>query len=112
MKSLKGKRTRYMWKTIVLPFCMLGIMIGILLLAVFKFEQVNTEQNLLLTEQAIRKATIQCYANEGSYPAELSYLEENYNVDIDYTRFNIKYDCKAANIMPNIQVFDRQSVSE
>lgn len=112
MRSLKGKKTRYIWKTIVLPFCMLGVMLGILFLAIFEFEQVNMEQNLLLTEQVIRKATIQCYANEGSYPSDLAYLEENYNVKIDYTRFHIKYDCKAANIMPNIQVFEKQSIEE
>lgn len=112
MKSLRGKKPRYIWKTIVLPSCILGAMLVVFILGILKFESINTEQNLILTEQAIRKATIQCYANEGRYPADLSYLEENYGVTIDYTKFNVVFDSVAANIIPNIEVFAKAYTEE
>lgn len=77
----------------------------ILIFGALRLEKLNTEQNRELTYQAIKKATVQCYANEGRYPADLRYLEDNYEVKIDREKFNILYDAIGSNIMPNINVF-------
>lgn len=102
MKSLRSGKPRFFWKTIGIPALMFAAMLVVFIYGIMYFENVNTEQNLILTENAVRKATIQCYANEGFYPPNLQYIEEKYNVTIDYSKFNVTYDCAAANVMPNI----------
>ena len=54
--------------------------------------------------KAIARATVQCYAIEGRYPPSVEYLEENYGVQIDHSKYNVFYDGFASNIMPEITV--------
>ena len=65
------------------------------------------EESLDLTAQAIRRAAIQCYALGGAYPANLSYLEERYGVQVDESRVFVDYQYVAANLMPDITVLSR-----
>ena len=107
MKNFKQNRQRYVFKSIVLPALICTAMLAVLIVAVYKFNNLSLEQDRQLTYAAIRKATVQCYADEGRYPADLDYLIENYNVHIDYDNFMVSYDCAAANVSPNISVFRR-----
>jgi len=107
MKNLKEKRVRFWGNGVVLPAIVLILMLILLFVGVRSFLQINEEQSRVLTEQSIKKAAVQCYANEGMYPADLEYLEENYYVTIDYDRFSVVYDCFASNLMPNITVYTR-----
>lgn len=107
MKNLKTGKPKYIWKTIGLPISLFAVMLAVFVVGVIHFSNVNTEQNLVLTQSALQKATVQCYADKGFYPPTLEYLEQNYGVTIDYTKFNVTYDCAAANIMPNIVVFQK-----
>lgn len=108
MKNLKKGKPRVFWKTIGIPISLFVVLLTILILGVYYFGNINTKQNLALTENAIHKAAIQCYANEGFYPPTLEYLEENYCVTIDYDKFTVTYDCAAANVFPNILVFQKE----
>jgi hypothetical protein len=58
-------------------------------------------------EAAIRKAAVQCYALEGSYPPNIEYLEKNYGITIDKSRYYYYYNIFASNIMPEIGVYDK-----
>lgn len=107
MKNLKVGRPQYFWKTIGIPVVLFAVVLAVFVVGVAYFSDMNTKQNLALTENAIRKATVQCYADEGFYPPTLGYLEDNYGVVIDYGSFDVTYDCAAANIMPNIIVFQK-----
>lgn len=64
-------------------------------------------EGLAATQQAIERATVLCYATEGFYPPGISYLEENYGVQIDRTKYVVRYETVAANVMPNIRVAGR-----
>lgn len=112
MKNLKVNRPRYIWKSIVLPGIICFFMLLIMLLGVTKFSEMSVEQDMELTLQAVRKAAVQCYADEGRFPANVEYLVRNYNINIDYDRFHVNYDCAAANVMPNITVFKNRSSDE
>ena len=57
-----------------------------------------------ILEESLWRAVITCYAIEGSYPAELAHLEENYGVYIDRTRYIVRYSIFASNIKPDIEV--------
>lgn len=53
---------------------------------------------------AIRRASVQCYAIEGRYPPSVEYLEEHYGIVIDRDRYHAFYSGWASNVMPDITV--------
>ncbi len=105
MKSLKKTSKGFVGKEIIIPVIVLGIMVIVLFYGMRWFNGVNDEQNRVLTEQSLKKAAVQCYANEGMYPADVEYLCENYYVTVDTDKYNVVYDCFASNIMPVINVY-------
>ena len=105
MKNLKKSSAGFFGKNIIIPVLVLGLMVFVLIYGMRWFGKMNNEQNRALIEQSIKKAAIQCYSNEGMYPADVDYLVENYYVTIDHDKYNIVYDCFASNIMPTIRVY-------
>ena len=55
--------------------------------------------------QAVRRASVQCYAIEGRYPPSVEYREDNYGVSIDSERYHLFYVGFESNVMPDITVF-------
>ncbi len=106
MKSLKKKKTA-MLRSIAVGGVVFFLLLGVLIAGAEHFGKVNEEQGIALTEQAIRKAVLTCYAVEGLYPADLDYLKEHYQLKIEEDKYYISYDCFASNIMPEIYVFER-----
>ncbi len=104
MKNLKQQKFHFFFRGVVIPALVLVLMLLVLFLGMRKFNEINEEQTRVLTEQSIKKAAIQCYANEGMYPADLQYLVDNYYVTIDEESFDVVYSCFASNIMPTIKV--------
>ena len=66
------------------------------------------EQAAQSVRTAVMDAAIQCYVLEGAYPRSLAYLEENYGVQINHSRFIVSYEVYASNQMPDVAVFERQ----
>lgn len=62
------------------------------------------EKQLAMIRNQVRSAAAGCYASEGRFPQELAYLEENYGLVYDRTRYHVHYDAFASNIMPDIDV--------
>ena len=54
--------------------------------------------------QAVRDALVTCYAVEGSYPADVEYLKENYGLAYDGERYIVDCDAFASNVMPEVRV--------
>lgn len=98
----------------LMPFikCIPAVLVFVLivLLALFAFNDIGESTNsegLAITERAVKRAVITCYAQEGSYPQSIDYLKENYGLHIsdEYTVF---YSMFATNIMPDIRVSRKQ----
>lgn len=53
---------------------------------------------------ALRRAIVTCYAVEGRYPPSLDYIDRNYGVSVDQTRYAVFYDVFAANVMPTVRI--------
>lgn len=98
-----------------------GYLVSVILLGGFLYllllgtqgiaSRTETEQ-LNVLDQAIRHATIQCYAIEGRYPPSVEYLEEHYGLSIDREKYHVFYDGWASNIMPDITVFPASEEEE
>lgn len=89
------------------PVCALIIIILILFLfgsALHSAESGGSEAQRLQLEESIRRAAVACYAAEGRYPSDLSYLEEHYGLHPDYGRYAVFYEIHGENLMPDITV--------
>lgn len=62
------------------------------------------EESAVALRAAIQRSALQCYVVEGAYPSSLSYLEENYGLQINTEDFHVVYDAFASNLPPYVQV--------
>lgn len=63
------------------------------------------EEALAATEKAIVKSAVQCYALEGQYPTGIKYLEDNYGLTLDRTKYVYHYESIGANMVPDVKVY-------
>ena len=64
----------------------------------------NAARETEVLNNALRRAIVTCYAVEGRYPPSLDYIDENYGVSVDESRYAVFYDAFAANVMPTVRV--------
>ena len=64
----------------------------------------RTDEGRDQLESAVRRAAVACYATEGIYPPDLSYLEDHYALQIDRDRYTVYYEVFGSNMMPDITV--------
>lgn len=107
MKKLGGRR-----KTGRLSF-LFSLAIGVFFLGVLVYgarslDHMSRMQNVDLIRQSVRRAAVQCYAIEGIYPADVDYLREHYGVNVDSEKYYIEYAAIGPNIMPDIEVYERE----
>ena len=88
---------------IILAILIIPIFINIIHVA----DTSSSNEAMRLATESIKRATITCYAIEGSYPPSYRYLKENYNISIDENTFAVHYEIFASNIMPEITVIAR-----
>lgn len=103
----ESKRT---WKdgSLWLSLLMFAAIIAFFLYAVLAIDRTQHENETAELGNAIRRALVTCYAVEGRYPAELSYLKDNYGVVIDEKRYSVRYDAFAENLLPDVGVTVRK----
>ncbi|MBR5109389.1 MAG: hypothetical protein IK099_04270 [Clostridia bacterium] len=86
--------------------------VAVLALAVLLVNRIDTAHETAETEivrDAIKNAAITCYAVEGAYPDDISYLRENYHLAYDTNRYMVTYDAFASNMIPDIFVTERNT---
>lgn len=91
-------------KDILLPILLFVVIGGLFMYGLQQLNTTSERERLRSVEQAILKATVQCYAVEGQYPQNLAYLQENYGLVLDTEKYIIQYDIFASNIMPTVLV--------
>jgi len=85
------------------------VVLAAFLLALSRLDSGSTEVQRQQLEDSIRRACVACYASEGVYPPNLSYLEQHYGLQVDTTRYTVFYDIFAENLMPDITVVNSSS---
>lgn len=68
----------------------------------------HLDEEIRIAEEAVVRATVQCYALEGRYPESIGYLTENYGLALDRDKFVYHYEVNGENMMPLIKVFPVQ----
>ena len=64
-------------------------------------------ESLEAVERAVLRSAGQCYAVEGVYPSELSYLEEHYGLTINHRDFIVTYEAFSSNLPPDVRVLPK-----
>ena len=67
----------------------------------------NNGRELQVVRDAVKNAALTCYAVEGMYPDDLTYLREHYNLSYNEERYHVFYEPIASNLMPSIKVAER-----
>lgn len=86
-----------------------GAAIWLLTAAVSGLDARQLQEGRTTLEEAIARAAVTCYANEGIYPPTLDYLEKYYGLQVDTQRYTVYYEIFADNLMPDITVLDNQN---
>jgi uncharacterized protein (DUF4213/DUF364 family) len=91
------------------------VLLLVIMLAIFtqsfigvnRFESYSEAERMDALETAVRKAAIQCYAIEGSYPPNIEYLAEHYGLVVNRDAYYYHYETVASNILPIIAVYKK-----
>lgn len=85
----------------------LAVMAAIALLVIINVRQYGSGYNasrLNEIRSTVLSSVSQCYALEGAYPPDLEYLEDNYGLIMDKSRYIYHYEMFASNIFPDVKV--------
>lgn len=81
------------------------VALAIVAIVLYNAAQANArEQGAAALHDSIISAAKQCCAIEGSYPASLEHLEEDYGLSINHDEYVVSYESFADNIMPTVVV--------
>ena len=83
------------------------LVIGIFLYGIATVSSGTAEDERHILDEAIHKDIVHCYAVEGMYPPNLTYMEEHYGLTYDHDKFLVDYEPIASNIMPNVTIIER-----
>lgn len=108
MKNLKKEKSGSWKQGILFPCSIFFVVLVAGIVGGLYFEHMSNMQNIDLLRQSIRKAVVQCYAIEGAYPPDVEYIEENYGLEYNQEKYFIDYEIFASNVMPNIEVYEKQ----
>ena len=93
--------------TSYLPLIITFVLLGAFILFANSVSSTNIEREKEILENAIERSVTQCYALEGTYPANLSYLEENYGLLYNKEHFFVDYQYIGGNLRPDITIIER-----
>jgi len=82
----------------------IAICAAVLLSCVLAYGEGYADKRAAQIKESIISCVAQCYALEGRYPADLSYLEEHYGLQLDKEDYTFHYELFASNIFPGIRV--------
>lgn len=94
------------FKGLILAVLIFAIAIGLLLYGLNSSSASNSAEDKKRVSEAITAAVVKCYSIEGRYPESIKYLQKNYGLHINTSRYEVHYNFNAANMMPDIQVFE------
>ncbi|MEG0978761.1 MAG: hypothetical protein RR911_02375 [Oscillospiraceae bacterium] len=90
----------------LLSIILFATILGMFLWGLGDAELNSRAEGKRVLEESVRRAVVSCYALEGSYPQDLEYIEDNYGIKIDESKYSVKYSIFASNIMPEITVLE------
>ena len=106
------KKCKYIYRKSAWDFLRAAILpvlftVAIMTMIVFGLRQTSeasSAEGLRILEDSLWRAVVMNYAIEGRFPESLDYIEKNFGIHIDRTRYVVHYMVFASNILPEIVV--------
>lgn len=109
MKSFVNVKARRAERVGVIRTIVFFVVISaVLVVGIYYIGNMGNEQGIKLTREAAVRTAVQCYSIEGIYPPNVDYMEKNYKLSYDKSKYYIHYDAFASNIMPTIEVYEKR----
>jgi len=105
-RSIYRKSAGDVFRSAIMPILFTAVVMGMIVYGLQQTEASSKAEGLRILEDSIRRAVVICYAIEGRYPDSIAYIEENYGIHIDRTKYVVHYDIFASNLMPDIMVIE------
>lgn len=100
------ERRRFWGRGIALSLVLFAAVILVFVRALGSVSASAHSESKQAAEEAIRRAIVTCYAVEGVYPSEFSYLEEHYGVRVSRDRYAVHYQALGENVMPYVELVE------
>ena len=97
-------------KEIAIILLMVMLLSGVYML-VTRVDTANSGAQTQFVYDAVQNAALTCYAVEGTYPTDLSYLRDYYGLAYDVNRYMVNYSTFGANVVPEIYVTEVEADS-
>ena len=105
-KNIFRKSAGDILRSALLPIIFTVLMMGMIVYGLRQTEESSRAEGMRILDESIRRAIVVNYAIEGSYPESIAYLEENYGIHIDWSKYVVHYSIFASNIMPDMSVIE------
>ena len=93
-------------RSILAPVVATFAILAIVYTGIVQTEESSRAEGLRILEESLMRAVVKNYAISGSYPESIAYIEENFAIHIDRSRFIVHYVIVASNIFPNITIIE------
>ena len=105
-KSIYKKNIWDVLRLLIVPLLFTAVVMVMIVFGLSQTEESNRAEGLRILEESIRRAVVLNYAVEGRYPESIAYVEENYGIVIDRTKYTVHYEIFASNLMPDLAVIE------
>lgn len=105
--SLKLYKRKFAYRGPVVAVLIFLAVIGLFRYGFGSISGANSEEDRNVTQAAVQKAVVNCYAIEGVYPPNVKYLEDHYGVVINHSKYVVSYELAGSNIMPSVAVQEK-----
>lgn len=104
MNRFLTNKKKTSWIRRLIPIIFFCAVITLLLFGLSSVSHTASAKEAESLEDAVRRSAVQCYALEGFYPDNLSYLEEHYGITYDKEKYIVSYEVVGSNMMADIMV--------
>ena len=93
-------------RSALLPVIFTLVVMGMIVFGLQRTEESSRSEGLRILDESIRRAIVINYAIEGTYPESIAYIEENYGIYVDRSKYIVHYSIFASNLMPEMSVIE------
>lgn len=108
----KRRESPFILRELAMPVAFFAAVMVLFFAGMRSVDSAAQQEQLESTRRAISRAAVHCYAVEGFYPPDLSYLEERYGLRVNHEKYMVDYRPFAANMMPDITVLARSDLQK
>lgn len=101
------KKDHTLLRGVAITVLVFALMALVLVFALGKVDNTTQDEQNKALEDAVRGATMMCYAVEGRYPFDVDYLRKHYGIYYDQNKYIVRIDGFADNVLPEIRVLKK-----